>query len=192
MADVLTPQQQRSLADRVRLGEASAEDELVRSFERRVFVMLAVRTRDREAARDLTQEVLLAVLGALRKGQLREGEKLAAFVHGTARNLMNGFFRQRSQEPRQVELTPEMSLADPLDEFERAEESALVRRALSGLDLLDQRILLMTLIEGMKPGEIAPRLGISSENVRARKSRALKKVIERLASVTKAAGAATS
>lgn len=46
------------------------------------------------------------------------------------------------------------------------------------LDPTDRTILLRTLLEGLKPGEIARDLGVSSEVVRTRKSRALKKVIE--------------
>ena len=57
---------------------------------------------------------------------------------------------------------------------------ALVRRALGILDPTDRRILLMTLVEGLKPGEIGVRLGLTSEVVRARKSRALKKTIDRV------------
>jgi DNA-directed RNA polymerase specialized sigma24 family protein len=39
-------------------------------------------------------------------------------------------------------------------------------------------VLLLTLVDGLKPREIARRLGLSDEVVRARKSRALKKIIE--------------
>ena len=55
-----------------------------------------------------------------------------------------------------------------------------MRRALATLDATDRKILLLTLVEGLKPGEIGARLGLTSEIVRARKSRALKKTIERV------------
>ncbi|MDQ3213333.1 MAG: hypothetical protein M3Q85_11715, partial [Acidobacteriota bacterium] len=86
-----------TLADRIRAGDPAAEDELVRSFSQRLFVMALVRTR--EAARDLRQDVLIAALDALRKGQLRERDKLEAFVYGTARNVINNHLRARAQEP---------------------------------------------------------------------------------------------
>jgi len=49
---------------------------------------------------------------------------------------------------------------------------------LEQLELTDQRILLLTLVEGLKPGDIAQRLNLTSEVVRARKSRAVRKVTE--------------
>ena len=55
-----------------------------------------------------------------------------------------------------------------------------MRRALAVLDSTDRKILLLTLIEGLKPGEIGARLGLTSEVVRTRKSRALKKAAERV------------
>jgi hypothetical protein len=48
-------------------------------FSDRIALLVRMRTRDPEAARDLTQEVLLAVMLALRNWHLREGERLAAF-----------------------------------------------------------------------------------------------------------------
>jgi RNA polymerase sigma factor (sigma-70 family) len=61
---------------------------------------------------------------------------------------------------------------------EHAERRQQVRDALKRLARDDRRILLFTLVDGLKPGEIAPRLGLTDEVVRARKSRALKRVIE--------------
>ena len=69
-----------NLAERIRQGDASAETELVREFTQRIFVMGVVRTHDRETARELVQDVLMAVISALRKGQLQDADKLAAFV----------------------------------------------------------------------------------------------------------------
>jgi len=178
---LLTPEEQSSLAERVRGGEPSAEEELVRLFADRVSVLAFARTRDRELARDLTQEVMLAVVLALRNGHLREGERLAAFVYGTARNVINNCLRTRSRMPRidplDVELEAAATRPDPMEQSERA---GLVRRALSILDSTDRKILLLTLTEGLKPAEIAARLGLTSEVVRARKSRALKKTVERM------------
>ena len=94
---LLTPQEQSSLAERVRGHEPSAEEELVRLFADRVSVLALARTRDRELARDLTQDVMLAVVLALRNGHLREAERLAAFVYGTARNVINNYLRTRSR-----------------------------------------------------------------------------------------------
>jgi RNA polymerase sigma-70 factor (ECF subfamily) len=44
--------------------------------------------RDEQAAADLTQQVLLIALEGLRKGRLREPEKLVSFVLGTCRMVV--------------------------------------------------------------------------------------------------------
>ena len=107
----LTPQQQGTLAERIRRHEPSAEEELVRLFSNRVAFLVSTRTRDREAARDLTQDVMLAVVLALRDGHLREPERLAAFVYGTARNVVNNYLRTRSRLPREDSIDAESHLA---------------------------------------------------------------------------------
>jgi RNA polymerase sigma factor (sigma-70 family) len=168
------------LADRIHAGDPAAEDEFDRLFRNKVFVMLLARTRDSEAAHELTQDVLFAVLRALRDDRIHHPERLAAFVHGTARNLANNFLRTRSQLPEFQALTPELALTQSADDFEQRERISLVRRALEQLDATDQEILVATLVEGQKPGEIANLMGLTPEVVRQRKSRAVKKVVELL------------
>lgn len=166
------------LAERIRQGDASAETELVHEFTHRIFVMGVVRTRDREAARELVQDVLMAVIGALRKGQLQDPDKLAAFVHGTARNLINSQLRSESRRPPLEPLPEDLAQACSAEQLEDAERVRLVHQALERLGQEDRKILLMTLVEGHKPGEIADALGLTSEVVRTRKLRAVKKVAD--------------
>jgi RNA polymerase sigma factor (sigma-70 family) len=166
------------LAERIRQGDASAETELVHEFAHRIFVMGVVRTRDREAARELVQDVLMAVIGALRKGQLNDPDKLAAFVHGTARNLINNQLRSESQRPPLEPLPEDLAQDNLVERLEDAERVRLVHQAMERLGLEDRKILLMTLVQGHKPGEIAAALGLTSEVVRTRKLRALKKVTD--------------
>lgn len=174
------------VALRIRDGDPAAEDELVRQFGERVRVFAGMRTHDREEARDLGQEVMIHVLTALRNGQLREPERLAAFVYGIARNVVNNHLRTgrgRRSEP----LAPEIAAAveDPVDGLETGRRQELLRRALAGLNRADRGILLLTLVDGLKPGEIGYRLGLSAEVVRVRKSRALKKVTDRINDLTR-------
>jgi len=170
----------RNLAERIRQGEASADTELVREFRQRIFVMAVVRTHDREAASELVQDVLVAVIGALRKGQLQDADKLAAFVHGTARNLINNHLRRESQRPRLEPLPQDLAQPNWVEQLEDAERVRLVHQALEDLGEEDRKILWMTLVEGRKPGEIAAALGLTSEVVRTRKLRAVKKVTDLL------------
>ena len=115
----------RSLAERIRHGDTSAETELVREFTQRIFVMSLVRTHDREIARELVQDVLMAVIGALRKGQLQDPDRLAAFVHGTARNLINNRLRNESQRPLMEPLPEDLAQASSIEQLEDAERARL-------------------------------------------------------------------
>ena len=173
-------QETAALVLRIREGDASAEDEFVRVFSSRVFLMTLARTRDPEAGRELTQDILFAVLKALRNGRMREAERLPAFVYGTARNLVNNYFRARSQQLRTESLSPDLALAQTANDLEHSERMNLVHRALERLDSTDRKILLMTLVQGLKPSEIANQMNLTPEVVRQRKSRAVRKVIERI------------
>ena len=171
------------LAQRILAGDRSAEDELVSTYRRGVFVIAVARTRDREAANDLTQEILIAILKALREGQLREATKLAAFIQGTARNLINNYLRAKSHHA-EVELDEEAYCSDPVEELESLERQRLVRRELESFSITDQQILLLSLVDGHSLAEVALRLNLSHDAVRARKSRAVRKITKKFARVS--------
>jgi len=151
--------------------------------------LTASRTRDREAALELTQEILMGVLQALRKGMLREAESLPAFVVGTARNLINHRFHEMTRHPAPASLNPNTA-PDPAAGcpgwpqdlgIEEDEKRILARQAMAGLKSLDRQVLYLTLVEGLKSGEIALRIGLKPEYVRNRKSRALKIIQRKIA-----------
>lgn len=171
------------LAHRIRAGDRSAEDELVTTYRRGVFIIAVARTRDREAAADLAQEVLIAVLKSLRQGQLRDPAKLAAFIQGTARNLINNYLRTKSRHPV-VELDDEAHGSDLVEELESLERGRLVRRELQSCSALDQQILLLSLVDGHSLAEVALRVNLSHDAVRARKSRAVRKITQKFAHVS--------
>lgn len=168
----------RNLVERIRQSDTEAETEMVRQFTRRVFVMSFVRTRDREISRELVQDILMAVIGSLRKGQLQDPDKLPAFVHGTARNLINNRLRSEHQRPRLEPLSDDIPKESIIQEFEDAERLRLVHRALETLADEEREILRLTLVEGQKPAEIAGLLGLTAEVVRTRKSRAARRVAD--------------
>lgn len=145
-------------------------------FLPRVRVMMRARTRDADLARDLTQETLMAVLIALRKGQLRDAARLTAFVHGVARNIVNNHLRgsrQRSELPLETDVA-DVAADDDTESRERAQAVARGLEAISGGD---RDVLLLTLVDGLLPREIAARLSLPPEVVRQRKSRALRRII---------------
>jgi RNA polymerase sigma factor (sigma-70 family) len=178
----------RALVERIGRGDQAAEETLFQLFHPRVVAFVQMRASDRDLAEEIGQEAILAVLCALRQGQLRQAELLASYVYGTARNLLNDRIRRRAREK-----TTSLELhAEPMQasvDFEEDERQELARRAIQELEPADRRILLMTLVDGCKPGEIASKMRMSSEVVRQRKSRALKKIIQKLAPLSRIGGA---
>jgi len=174
----------RPLAERILAGDAAAENELVTTYSRAVFVIAAARTRDREAARDLTQEVFIAVLKALREGQLRDSAKLAAFVQGTARNVINNYFRTLARRSECDLDSVEAPAVDIVGALETAEKQRLIRHELESFSSTDQQILLLALVDGHSLAEVAKRLNLSHDVVRARKSRMIRKIIKKFADMS--------
>lgn len=166
-----------TLVSRVAAGDSQAETEIVVHFAPRVRAMAVVRTRDRDLAGDLTQDTLLAVLQAMRKGQVRDRDRIEGFVAGVARNVINNYKRRRLRHPESPldEDTPAFAVADDHDGPERRR---LMAAALAELSPPDRQVLRLTLVEGLKPGEIARQIGVSPDVARTRKSRALKRILE--------------
>lgn len=174
------------LARGVAQGDRAAESELATRFHARVLTMASVRLHGSDAAQDVAQETIVAVLEALRAGRLREPGRLPAFVLSTARNLINNHLRARARsrevpdDPPDVPARPDRGLAG-LDAHRRS----LVREALGRLKPLDRRILLLTLVEGMTPREIAPLVGLKPEAVRTHKARAARAIAGHIKRLTR-------
>jgi RNA polymerase sigma-70 factor (ECF subfamily) len=75
-------------------------------------------------------------------------------------------------------LPEDLAQACRAEQLEDAERMRLVHEALERLGQEDRKIVWMTLVQGSKPGEIAAALGLTSEVVRTRKTRAVKKVAD--------------
>ena len=168
------------LACRIEQGDREAEAELARAFHSRVHLIASARLHGSDAAWDVAQDTIVASLDALRAGRVREPERLPAFVLGIARNLINNHHRTDAQR-REVTGDPQGDLvvahADGT-RLDNARRLALVRAALIDLNSVDRRILVLTLVDGLRPREIARIVDLTPEVVRTRKSRAVKAVGE--------------
>lgn len=174
-----------NLVARIHYGDREAEQTVMQEYQRAILRIATVRTRDPEMAKDLCQEILIAVLKALRVGGLREEEKLSAFIHGVARNVINNYFRCRARRAEEELSDVEEKLADPADaveRFENDERRLLFRRELQRCSMMDQKILLLSLVDGKALTEVAEEMGISYEAARTRKSRAVRRLTHKFAS----------
>ena len=176
---LLTTDEQTDLVARIGRREPDAEAQLVQLFSPAIRTMTRVRTRGALDGQDVSQEVMLAAITAVRRGQLRESERLGAFIAGIARNVINNQLRVHARRRTEPLLSDNASIADFRDEIARRERIDTLRAVLREMGNEDRQILLLTLVEGLKSGEVAARLGLDAEVLRQRKSRAIKRLTER-------------
>jgi RNA polymerase sigma-70 factor, ECF subfamily len=162
------------LVRRIQEGDPAAESELVARFSRGLLLMLRRLVRNPALADDLHQETFALVLGKVRRGEVREPERLAGFIRGTARNL---FIADRRKEGRYNSLdgggeegegAPRLELADrgpaPLDRFLAEEEARQVRRLLDELRFdRDRQLLFRFYLSDDDKEEICADLGVEPE-----------------------------
>ena len=123
------------LVRRILAGESQAESDLVERYSRGVKFLLLELTRDPARADDLHQETFRLVLEKVRGEELREPEKLPAFIRQLARNLFIGEYRKQAKRPvvsggGAEEIAPPPDPApSPLSRLLAKENAAIVRRA---------------------------------------------------------------
>lgn len=165
------------LARRVAAGEpdetSAAEAELARRFAPRIRLFGLRRLRERAAAEDLVQEVLVTTLEALRAGRVQQPERLASFVLGACRMTIAN---QRRGERRRSELLARFA-RDLEPEPDRSAGAALDRDRLADclgrLPARDRTVVALTFYAERSADEIARELGTSAGNVRVLRHRAL-------------------
>jgi RNA polymerase sigma-70 factor, ECF subfamily len=158
------------LVARIQAGDRAAEEELVARFSRGLLLMLRRLARDGALADDLHQETLALVLAKIRRGELREPERLAGFIRSTARNL---FIADRRKESRygafaegeeEAIAAPESAGHSPLDRTMAEEEARQVHRLLGELRFdRDRQVLLRFYLSEDGRDEICAELGIEPE-----------------------------
>jgi len=151
--------------------DAAAEGEFCRRFAPRVRLYGLRHLRDRHAAADLVQQVLMMTLERLRAGKLREPARLASFVLGTCRMVV---MDQRRGTARREGLLEEWVI--PEEAVEDAEPRVFERERLAAcLEALSERERAVVIGSFFEQESIA-ETGLSAGNVRVIRHRALGKL----------------
>jgi RNA polymerase sigma-70 factor (ECF subfamily) len=155
--------------------DSQAESEFYRRLAPRVRLYGLRHLRDRHAAADLVQQVLLMTLQRLRAGEVREPERIASFVLGACR--MTVLEMRRGTHRRETLLE---AYGDMPEAFETPEPTMLDPDRLAGcLGALAERersVVVLTFFEDKAGDEVGAQLGISAGNVRVIRHRALAKL----------------
>ncbi len=165
----------RLVATSPRSVAAGAEAELYRRLAPRVRLYGLRHLRDRPAADDLAQQVLLLTFERLRAGKLREPERLASFVLGVCRMVVLDLRRKQARQERLLG-----TFAGDVPSGAASGEPRLDReRLLACLQRLSERersVLIMTFYDDCRAGEVAAELCISEGNVRVIRHRGLERL----------------
>jgi RNA polymerase sigma-70 factor (ECF subfamily) len=155
------------LAIRIAAGDRNAEEELVQRYSRGVSVLWRRATNDRFLAEDLYQETFRICVDKIRRGELREPEKLSGFICNIARNLAVESFRRASRMGKQVGIEAAESIADDRSShFNRLledEKARIVRQVLDELaSARDREVLYRFYVAEEDKERICEDLGLSS------------------------------
>jgi RNA polymerase sigma-70 factor (ECF subfamily) len=155
------------LVARIIAGDRNAEAELVRRYSRGVSVIVGTIVEQRAAVEDLRQESFRIAIEKIRKGDLREPERLSGFICSVARNLALQYFRQPSQ--REVTVSEEAvellidSAPSPIHNLLREENGRIVRQVLSDVrPRRYQEILYRYYVAEEEKDAICADMGLSS------------------------------
>jgi len=152
--------------------DTPAEAELYRRLAPRVRLYGLRHLRDRQAAADLVQQVLLMTLERLRAGAVREPERIASFVLGASRMTV---LEMRRGTRRREALLETWGGAE--EAFDAPEPLAFHPDRLAGcLDALSERersVVVLSFFADKQADEVGEELAISGGNVRVIRHRAL-------------------
>jgi RNA polymerase sigma-70 factor, ECF subfamily len=157
-------------------GTAEEEEaELYRRLSPRVRLYGLRHLRDRQAAADLVQEVLLTTLEQLRAGKLRQPERLASFVFGICRlQVLEQGRRQVRHERLLGAFGDDLPLSDP-SSAPRLDQARL-RHCLEQLSERERSVLLLTFYDDRPARDVGVELGVSEGNVRVIRHRGLERL----------------
>jgi RNA polymerase sigma-70 factor, ECF subfamily len=131
---------------RILAGDSAAEDEVVRRYRHGVTVIIDHIVRRESATEDVSQETFKLVLEKLRRGDLREPERLSGFVCSVARNVALDYIRRATRFRNREEVGNAEHIPDPapsqLEEILKQEKAGVVRQIINELKIERDRLLL--------------------------------------------------
>lgn len=154
------------LVRRIAAGDRRAEQELVELYGEGLAFLLKRWTRDRDAADDLYQETLRLALEKIRRGEVRDPDRLPGFLRSLAKNLATHHYRRESlRDGRETPIEtfePPDPAAGQLGNLLRQEKIAIIRRLLAELSLpRDREILVRFYLREEDKESIRLDLGLS-------------------------------
>jgi len=169
------------LAARFKAGDARAFDELVEIHLDRLFAVAFGALRDREAAEEVTQEVLIRLYRQLSTS--RAPSRLRPWLYRVCANLCIDWQRSRKRQPVTVELTEvadSLSAPDPTDAASERAFREAVYSVVRCMPRQQKMAFALCHFAGMSVAEIAEVLRCAPATVRVHLSRATRRLRDAL------------
>lgn len=164
----LGPEVAVDLVRRITAGDARAETSLVELCGPTLRFLTRRFSRDEADAQDLYQETLMLALEKIRRGEVREPEKLAGFLHSVAKNHCTQRYRSHRytvEQPTAVPPDAPDQQPNPLQGLLQEERIRRTRRLLAELDTpRDREVLFRYYIAEESSTGICANLGLTSDH----------------------------
>ncbi|MEM9556561.1 MAG: sigma-70 family RNA polymerase sigma factor [Acidobacteriota bacterium] len=164
----LDPARAADLVERIVAGDASAEAELVERSLRPLRLLARRVTRTEADAEDLVQETQIAALEKIRRGDIREPERLAGFLRALLKNRAVQTYRRRHHTAETASEAPPDAADErpgPLGDALERERLRVTRRLLDELNVArDREILFRYYIAEESSEGICRTLGLDADH----------------------------
>jgi RNA polymerase sigma-70 factor (ECF subfamily) len=164
------------LVSQIKVGEETGMEQLYRLFSRGIRYYLCRQLGPQELE-DKVHDTFLIVVNAIRRGDLREPERLMGFVRTVVRRQVAAYIEQAVHNRReQADLETGVTVADrkenPEQEAMIRQKAALMESALSALSERDREILVRFYLKEQPQDQICREMDLTETQFRLLKSRA--------------------
>lgn len=165
-----------ALVEKVRAGDDVGMEQLYKLFSRGIRYYLCRQLGPQELE-DKVHDTFLIVVNAIRRGDLREPDRLMGFVRTVVRRQVAAYIETAVHTRRdQTDLETGVTVADrtrnPEQEAMMREKAALMKSALGALSERDREILVRFYLKEQPQEEICEQMGLTETQFRLLKSRA--------------------
>jgi len=167
------------LLEQVRRFDPDALRELHNRLYEPVYRYIHFKVSDPQASEDLTSEVFLRVLEALKKGKMWNTTP-DAWIFGIARNVVADHYRKAGRHP-EVALDERLAMPDEQNLTQQvivAEQHQELAQAIRGLTDEQRDVVLLRFMEGLSINDVAEILGKTPGAIKGLQHRALRTLAE--------------
>ena len=171
-----SPVEWGALVAQIKAGEDAGMEQLYKLFSRGIRYYLCRQLGPQELE-DKVHDTFLIVVNAIRRGDLREPERLMGFVRTVVRRQVAAYIEQAVHTRReQTDIESGIAIADrkqnPEQEAMNVEKTELMKSALAALSSRDREILVRFYLNEQPQEQICREMSLTETQFRLLKSRA--------------------